>query len=224
MIEGDGLWQSWTHLTEVVRSGQPIHPHAGHQAAEEFFPTLVRSLHITNREPARKLALALEVAVKGPLNVLDVACGSGVWSIAVAEANSQARVAALDFPKVLELTQQFAASHGVGDRFEYLAGDLRSADLGENRFDLALLGNICHSAGEHASRDLLRRLHRALRAGGWLVIIDTIPDDERSGPVFPLIFALNMLLNTEEGDVYTLAEYRQWLSEAGFARADTTSI
>jgi hypothetical protein len=31
-------------------------------------------------------------------------------------------------------------------------------------------------------------------------------------------------VNTETGGTYTLAEYRQWLTEAGFARVETAEI
>ena len=31
-----------------------------------------------------------------------------------------------------------------------------------------------------------------------------------------LIFAVNMLVNTDEGDTYTFNEIRSWLQEAGF--------
>ena len=67
-------------------------------------------------------------------------------------------------------------------------------------------------------------MFRALRPGGRIAIVDMIPNDSRTGPMFPLIFALNMLANTESGDTYSLAEYRQWLTEAGFARVSTFDI
>jgi hypothetical protein len=51
-----------------------------------------------------------------------------------------------------------------------------------------------------------------------LLIADMVPNDERTGPVFPLVFALNMLINTEEGDVFTMKEYTRWLNEAGFKK------
>jgi hypothetical protein len=43
-----------------------------------------------------------------------------------------------------------------------------------------------------------------------------VPDDDRSGPLFPLLFALNMLVHTTEGDTFTFSEYEVWLREAGF--------
>ena len=43
-----------------------------------------------------------------------------------------------------------------------------------------------------------------------------IPDDERSSTVFPLLFAVNMLVNTTEGNTFTMEEYDEWLKNAGF--------
>ncbi len=223
MVENDDLWDSWGQLTEVVRRGKPARQVDKQHLAEEFFPVLVRSLHIMNREPARRMAAALGMNGKA-LQVLDVACGSGVWSIAIAESNSHSRVTAQDFPAVLQTTRQFVRQHEVEKQYDYLPGDLKEADFGEGRFDLALLGNICHSEGEESSRNLFKRLFRALKPGGRVAIIEAIPNEERSGPPFPLIFALTMLLNTEVGGTYTLGEYTRWLKEAGFSRVETKDI
>ncbi len=101
---------------------------------------------------------------------------------------------------------------------------MKEVDFGENRYDLALLGNIVHSEGEESSRDLFKRLYRALKSGGRVAIIDMIPNNERTGPPFALIFALNMLVNTEKGGTYTLEEYTRWLSDAGFKRVESADI
>lgn len=220
ILENDHMWDGWAQLHEVVKTGKPVRRVEAKQGAEEFFPQLVRSLHVLNREPARRTAQVL----KGAKNVLDVACGSGVWGIACAEADRDVRVTASDFPGLLEVTKEFAKKHGVADRFEYLAGDLKTADYGRERFDAAILGNIVHSEGEKSSRALFAKLHAALRPGGKCVIVDMVPNDERTGPPFPVLFAINMLLHTEEGDTYTLADYRAWLEEAGFKKVETVDI
>ncbi|HEY3236878.1 MAG TPA: class I SAM-dependent methyltransferase, partial [Polyangiaceae bacterium] len=223
LMEHDDFWEAWGHLPEAIRSGQPLHRVETQDAAEQFFPILVRMLHALQRDRARQAAQALGAGKKG-LRVVDVACGSGVWGIAIAEANPEARITAQDFPAMLPVTQEYLKRHGVEERYDFLPGDLKQVDFGNDRYDLALLGNIVHSEGERSSRELLQRLYRALRSGGRVVIIDMIPNDDRTGPPFPVFFALNMLLNTEQGDTFTLAEYTRWLNEAGFARVETADI
>jgi ubiquinone/menaquinone biosynthesis C-methylase UbiE len=225
LMESGAMMDAWAHLTECVRTGHPFRRVESQEMAEEFFPKLVRTLHVVNREPARRTAEALGAGRDAKaLRVLDVACGSGVWGIAFAEADREARVTAQDFPGVFPTTREYVERHGLAERFDYLPGDLKEVDFGEAQYDLAILGNIVHSEGEQSSRDLFRRLHRALRPGGRVVVIDMIPNDARTAPPYPLIFAINMLVNTELGDTYTLAEYTEWLNEAGFTRVETADI
>lgn len=224
-MEQEREWKSWGHLTEAIRSGQPLQRVEAQERAEQFFPLLVRTLHVLHRDRARQMARALGVgnSRKG-LRAIDIACGSGVWGIAVAEADPDARVTAQDFPAMLAVAREYLKRHDVEKQFDFLAGDLNEVDFGADRFDLALLGNIVHSEGEESSRKLFERLYRALRPGGRVVLIEMIPNDERTGPPFPIFFALNMLLNTERGDTFTLAEYTRWLQQAGFARVETADI
>ena len=225
LAESGAMLEAWTQLTECVRTGRPLRRVETQELAEEFFPLLVRTLHVVNREPARRTAAALGAgATAKGLRVLDVACGSGVWGIAFAEADREARVTAQDFPGVFPTTREYVERHRLAERFDYLPGDLKEVDFGEAQYDLAILGNIVHSEGEQSSRDLFRRLHRALRPRGRVIVIDMIPDDARTAPPYPLIFAINMLVNTELGDTYTLAEYTEWLNEAGFPRVETADI
>ena len=228
LLEQDDLWESWGHLTEVVRTGEPIHRVEAQELAEQFFPILVQTLHVLHRDRARSMAEALGIGtrLKGAraLRAMDVACGSGVWGIAVAEADPEARITAQDFPAMLAVTRNYLKRHGVERQFDFLPGDLKTTDFGREQYDLALLGNILHSEGEESSRNLLRRLHAALRPGGRAVIIEFLPNDARTGPPFPVFFALNMLLNTEHGNTFTLAEYTRWLQDAGFARIETADI
>ena len=225
LMETTAEQDPWQHLTESIVTGKPQHKVEDQKVAEAFFPRLVRTLHVWNREPARRAAeLLCGSDAPADMRVLDLGSGSGVWGIAVAEAHPRARVTAQDYPGMLDVTQEFVKRHGVEACYDYLPGALRDVDFDRNKYDLAILGNIVHSEGERASRTLFRRLARALRPRGRVAIIDMIPNAERTGPPFPLLFALNMLVHTEAGDVYTFGEYRGWLNEAGFPRVEAADI
>jgi ubiquinone/menaquinone biosynthesis C-methylase UbiE len=225
MLRSERIWQAWSNLAEVVRTGEPLQRVEAQDRAEDFFPMLVRGLHVINGQPARRTAEVLGAGTTHrALRVVDVACGSGIWGIAIAEADKEARVTAQDFPGLFETTRHYLKRHNVEERFDFLPGDLKEVDFGEGRYDLALLGNIVHSEGEASSRDLFKRLYRALRSGGRIAIVDMIPNDERTGPPFALFFALNMLVNTQVGGTYTLEEYTRWLNDAGFKRVETADI
>ena len=44
---------------------------------------------------------------------------------------------------------------------------------------------------------------------------------DRRGPVNGLFFAVNMLVNTDNGGTYSFEEISGWLTEAGFTNART---
>jgi len=52
--------------------------------------------------------------------------------------------------------------------------------------------------------------------GGTVAISEFVPHEDRTGPLTPLIFAVNMLVHTEAGDAFTFSEIAKWLGEAGF--------
>ena len=216
---------SWDRLTEVVRSGIGVQQVETESLAEEFFPGLVRGARCPLPEgPGRCQGLGGGNQSQG-----DARRRRGLWYQRMGHRRRRGGPRSAchrpgDFPALFDLTRKYAERHGVADRYDYLPGDLKTVDFGEERFDLALLGNIVHSEGVESSRGLFRRLHAALKPAGRLVVVDMIPDDQRTGPPFPLLFALTMLLMTEKGGTYTFAEYRGWLEEAGFTNVETAEI
>ena len=50
------------------------------------------------------------------LDVLDLACGHGMYGFTLAQQHPQARVWSVDNPRVLEIAQKHAARMGVADR------------------------------------------------------------------------------------------------------------
>jgi ubiquinone/menaquinone biosynthesis C-methylase UbiE len=217
-------WSPWERLSEVVRRGMPatasLH---GTRPDVEFFSPLVQSLYALNAAAAGVAALALTNGrADATRQVLDVAAGSAVWSLALAHRDPQALVTVVDLPDVVDrVTRQFVEREGVSNRYTFWPADIWQVDFGEDRFDVVILGHICHGEGAERTQRLIARTYRALRSGGQLLIAEFMPDDDRRGPLMPLLFALHMLVLTDQGDAFTLAEYRRWLSQAGFGEVRT---
>lgn len=213
----------WGHLTKAVKKGKPVkmrfHP------GKKFWTHLVEAIFPGSYLKAKTLLEAWKVPQRKEVyRILDVAAGSGAWSIPFADRYKRVRVTALDYPEVLTTTRKYARKYGVSSQYSYLPGDLEVLPFGKETYDLIILGNICHSLGVRKSQRLFQKSYEALKNNGHIVIAETLPNENREGPLFPLLFALNMLLHSVEGNTFTLKEYRDWLTKAGFRSVKTIRI
>jgi SAM-dependent methyltransferase len=213
------LLPAWMHLPEIVQTGKPAIRVNNAREGEKFFEEFVSDLFPLSHPPAKILGEHLGLAqASGEVRVLDIAAGSGVWGIALAQQSPRVKVTAVDWPGVLPVTRKHVAGFGLEAQFSYLSGDLLAMAFPAGQ-DIATLGHIFHSEGEIRSRQLLKKLHAAIKPGGTIAIAEFTPNAERTGPPQSLIFAVNMLVNTEEGDTYPFEEVAGWLKDAGFDHA-----
>jgi SAM-dependent methyltransferase len=211
----------WLRLTEIVRNGRPTVAVNQESEGTEFFSQLVETIIPMSYAGAQKLGDHLKVAkAKEQVRVLDLAAGSGIWGIAVAQKSPQVRVTAVDRAGMIPTTKRITEKFGVRDRFDFIEGDLSEAKFGSG-YDVATLGHILHSEGEERSRQLLKKTFRALKSGGTIAIAEWLVNDDRTKPLPSLMFSVQMLVNTEQGDTFSFNEIKTWLEDAGFKRVRT---
>jgi ubiquinone/menaquinone biosynthesis C-methylase UbiE len=212
----DNLIPRWLQLTDVVRTGRPAADQNGKMDAPAFFAEFVESLFPMSYAAAQKLGESLDISkATKPVSVLDIGAGSGVWGIALAQQSRQVRLRAVDWPKVLVVTEKMAQRSGVRDRITLVPGDMFEADFGTGH-QIATVGHILHGNSPEQNLQLLRKTFAALAPGGTIAIMEFLSNDERTGPPAALIFSVNMLVNTEAGSAYTFPEISGWLRQAGF--------
>jgi SAM-dependent methyltransferase len=208
----DVLIPKWLGLADVVRSGKPARSVNQKDQGSEFFESFVEDLFPVGYRSAQVLAEAVPNAQR----VLDLAAGSGVWSVPFAQRSKEVRVTAVDWPGVLPATRRVTERLGVGGQYKFVGGDLGEADFGSG-YDLATLGHIPHSEGAAESQKLLGKVFRALAPGGTIAIAEFLANDNRTGPPMAMLFAVNMIVNTDEGDTFTVPEIFGWLTAIGFS-------
>ena len=149
------------------------------------------------------------------LPVLDLAAGSGVWGIALAQASPKVTVTGVDWEQVLSATRRTAQRMGRRRSDAVIPGDIAAVDFGDG-YAVATLGHILHSEGEERSRALLKKVCAALRPGGTIAIAEFVANDDRTGPPHASSFPVMMLVAREHGDVFSFAQICGWLREIGF--------
>jgi hypothetical protein len=151
----------------------------------------------------------------GPMRVLDIAAGHGLFGIEIAKKNRQAHVTGLDWAPVLRVALRNAEKAGVQDRYDMLPGSAFDVDF-KGPYDAVLLTNFLHHFDKPTCVGLLKKVHGSLKAGGRAATLEFVPNEDRVSPPMPAAFAMTMLASTAAGDAYPLSELRSMYSEAGF--------
>ena len=204
---------AWGKLTEVARTGEPAHEiDSKHMLA--FWTMLTPAIGRRGRPVAEEAIrwLGLE---KGEPSLLDVGGGAALYSLALLRQNPRARATQLDWPHINRIALDEVRGAGHAGRFETIDGDFRTTAPG-GPYDLAVLSNIVHQESPQSARELMTRLHGALRPGGRLLVSDFLVDDARAAPPFALLFNVTMLLNTRAGQSYERSELVRMFRDAGF--------
>ena len=214
------LLAGFDDLAGVVRKGGTLIPRGGTVATENpLWVKFARAMAPMAAMPAEAIADLVLRERQGPLKVLDIAAGHGLYGIAFARRNPEAEVVALDWAAVLEVARENARSAGVAERHSGIEGDAFGADFG-GPYDIILLTNFLHHFDPPTCVELLRKVRAALKDGGVAVTLEFVPDEGRVTPPVSAAFSLTMLSGTEGGDAYTFAELERMFAEAGFSGSD----
>jgi SAM-dependent methyltransferase len=210
------IQEPFDRLAEIVRTGRTVLP--GQGTVEPENPVWVEFAHSMAPMMAPMAAPLGSIVLdgtKGPVSVLDIAAGHGLFGIEVAKQNAEARIVAVDWAAVLEVATVNARRAGVQDRYETRAGSAFEVEYG-GPHDVVLLTNFLHHFDPSTCVRLLKKVHASLKPGGRVAALEFVPNEDRVSPPMCASFSLTMLATTAAGDAYTLSDLAAMYREAGF--------
>jgi 3-hydroxy-5-methyl-1-naphthoate 3-O-methyltransferase len=221
---GAEQYAAWARLTQAIREDRPMTPHAA-----EDLPTLpaerirgyVERLYELGKHNA--IAIAERVDLGNVQQMLDVAGGSGIYSITFAQRQPTLRAMVFDLPPIVPFTREIITDHGMQERVTARPGNYFQDEFAGGN-DLVLLSNSLQTEGGTTCRMLLGKVFKALTPGGQLVIHGVMPNPDRVSPPQPALFQLQMLLSFAEGDAHPAEEICTWAAEAGFVDLTVTRL
>jgi hypothetical protein len=222
------LFAFWNHLGEALRTGEPQNETKGGgppvfealYADEARLEQFLRAM--AGLQTGNFMALAEKFDFSRYRTVVDVGGANGHLARILAGRHPHLSVTVFDLPPVIPVVRRETA--GLGERIQPVAGDFFTDPLPAG--EVVLMGNVLHDWNEPKKKQLIRKAFDALPAGGALIAIENVIDDERRHNAFGLLMSLNMLIEfgAEGGFDYTGAQFDGWCREAGFARTEVVPL
>ncbi len=207
------IMEAWIKLPDILKGAKP----------ENEERDVAAFMNAMASKPDKAVEEAVNYCLKrkkNAKNVLDLGGGPGKYSKAF--VNSGLNAVLYDLPDTIDhVRTQF----GLGNikNLTLKKGDFTNEFVNEfasESFDIVFMGNICHIYSEIENKKLIGRASNILGSNGMIAIEDFV----RGRSPMAEMFAVNMLANTDGGNTYTEAQYREWLTDAGFRKIEVIDI
>ena len=162
---------------------------------------------------------ARQVDMSARRRLLDLGGGSGAYSIEAVKAYPQLRAIVLDLPPVTEVTKEYVAAAGVGERVGVLPGDFTKTAFPDD-VDIAVMASNLPIYDEAVIGAVIARVHDALLPGGEFHLVGEMLNDDRSGPLDAALWGMNEAVCRSAGKAHTVGQCIGYFTAAGFVDID----
>lgn len=147
--------------------------------------------------------------------LLDVAGGTGIFSVMAVKAHPQLKSIVFDVPAVCAIARERIQFYKTRNKIKITEGNFITDELPRGA-DVALLSTVLDSYDESDCRMLMKKVFTVLEPGGVLIVNEIMLNEDSTGPLFPALFSLELMIERNRGDARKVSEIRQWMKESGF--------
>lgn len=172
-----------------------------------------RAQHSGSMGPA--VVLSKLVDLEGRRNLLDVAGGSGAFSITLCRRYPDLAATIMDFPAVEPTARRFVTEARLENRIRFFPGNALEVAWPADQ-DVVLISYLMSSVPGAAIPSLLAHAIKALRPGGLLIVHDFMVNDDGTGPTSAALWQLCGLLIDPDAELLAPASLSRHVAKAGF--------
>jgi len=214
--------ESWKNLKQAVLNNSPTSSMLRERMKdEEDARSFIKAMHNNAVGPATVLSKKFDFS--GFKKLLDLGGGSGAYPIILTKEYPNLTATVFDFPNVCSVANEYIEKADAKSRAGTFVGDFFKDEFPKD-YDAVLLSQILHSFSAEENKTLLKKVYDYLPKNGVIIINEFLLNEEKTGPLFPALFALTMLTSSEKGNSYTGEEIKDWLKDAGFEDLETIKL
>lgn len=206
------LLPSWARLDEAVLKGEPIRDERAATRHEDQREAFLMAMF--NNASAVAERIIPFIKLESPASLLDLGGGPATYAIHFCRRYPGLQAVVYDLPTSRPYAEDTIRKYGMQDRIEFKGGDFFIDDI-PGEYEVVWMSHVLHSSGPEECRRLVRKAAEVLKPGGVLLLHDFWLDESGGSPLFPALFALNMLVRTAKGRTYRESEGKEMLSLAG---------
>ncbi|MDD4072227.1 MAG: methyltransferase [Desulfobacterales bacterium] len=214
------LAESWLKLDQAVISGEPVRDRASF-SDDQWRESFLMGMFNMAKHTAPPVAEAIDLA--GCRRLLDLGGGPGTYAVFFCLKNPGLSATVFDLPTTRPFSESVFDQFGLADRISFSEGNYLTEDI-DGSYDVIWMSHILHGEGPEDCEKIIRKAVAALQPGGKILVHDFILDNTMDGPLFPALFALNMLLGTASGQSYSEGQIRKMLARAGVVNIERIAM
>jgi len=204
------LMGSWVKMSASVLSGKPNRASAADTDNESERENFLMGMYNIAAETAPMYSEIVDLG--DCAHLLDLGGGPGTYAIYFCLNNPGLKATVFDLPATRKFAEKTISSFDLSERIRFKGGSYMDENTElEQEYDAVWLSQILHGEGPEEAESIVGKAVEALKPGGKILIHEFILENTMDSPLFPALFALNMLIGTERGRSYSEAQLREML-------------
>ncbi|MBP3708142.1 MAG: methyltransferase domain-containing protein [Clostridia bacterium] len=151
--------------------------------------------------------------------ILDIGAGAGTYLINVSKKYKSVTGTMIDLPQVSKIQNRNIEKEKLQDRLKSVSCDYNK-DFPDGFYDAVFLFAVVHQEPDGNLKRLLNNIYSVLKPNGRLFLTSFFLNDDKISPEFSVQFAIEMIVSSQNGKVYTHREINDLLKDCNFSNIE----